>query len=530
MRPVRRFEVRPTIPEALAALPGLATNLHWAWDREAVRLFERIWPGWTRRRRPSGAHGAHDVVGAPRRPRRGPGHGARPRRRQRAVGGGDHRADVVRRAAPTRRSARSPTSPPSSASPRRCRSTPAASACCPATTSRRAPTSACRWSASACCTPRATSTRSSTPTAGSRSTASTWTPSRSALTDTGVRVWSTSPATSRHPGVARRRRQRSPCTCSTPTSRATAPMASPSPTGSTAATHTTGCARRSSSASAACARCAPSRSIRRCSTATRAMPGSSASSGSVSSSPTGMPFDDRRRGGARPVASSPPTRPVPAGIDRFERALMEKYFSGFAAECGVTFDELFSIGVSPDEDGDEDPKFNMAVMALRLAACRNGVAQLHGAVSRTMFNGLWPDLPAERGPDRCDHQRRARPQLDVEPGRCPADRGRSATTGRRPAPSAGRWCATSTPPRSGTRLVAGRRGLVALRARPARRRRAQPRHADDRLRPPLRHLQAGDAAAVPARAAAGDAQRRRPAQCSSCSPARPTPPTRPARS
>ena len=55
MRPVRRFEVRPTIPEALAALPGLATNLHWAWDREAVRLFERIWPGWTA----GDAHPAH---------------------------------------------------------------------------------------------------------------------------------------------------------------------------------------------------------------------------------------------------------------------------------------------------------------------------------------------------------------------------------------------------------------------------------------------------------------------------------------
>ena len=57
MRPVRRFEVRPTIPEALAALPGLATNLHWAWDREAVRLFERLWPGWTA----GDSHPAHMV-------------------------------------------------------------------------------------------------------------------------------------------------------------------------------------------------------------------------------------------------------------------------------------------------------------------------------------------------------------------------------------------------------------------------------------------------------------------------------------
>ena len=90
--------------------------------------------------------------------------------------------------------------------------------------------------------------------------------------------------------------------------------------------------------------------------------------------------------------------PVPAGIDRFERALMEKYFSGFAAACGVTIDELFSVGTSPNDGEDEEPKFNMAVMALRLAARRNGVAQLHGAVSRKMFNGLWPDLPPSEVP------------------------------------------------------------------------------------------------------------------------------------
>jgi glycogen phosphorylase len=90
--------------------------------------------------------------------------------------------------------------------------------------------------------------------------------------------------------------------------------------------------------------------------------------------------------------------PVPAGIDRFERALMEKYFSAFSSECGITFDELFSIGISPDDDSEEDPKFNMAVMALRLAARRNAVARLHGSVSRRMFNGLWPDLPAGEVP------------------------------------------------------------------------------------------------------------------------------------
>ena len=87
--------------------------------------------------------------------------------------------------------------------------------------------------------------------------------------------------------------------------------------------------------------------------------------------------------------------PVPAGIDRFPRALMEDYFTTFAKELGVTFDELFAIG---ERDDEPDGTFNMAVMGLRLAARSNGVAKLHGAVSRQMFQGLWPDLAVDEVP------------------------------------------------------------------------------------------------------------------------------------
>ena len=87
--------------------------------------------------------------------------------------------------------------------------------------------------------------------------------------------------------------------------------------------------------------------------------------------------------------------PVPAGIDRFPRDLFERYFAGFAEACNVDFDEFFELGSRADEP---DGKFNMAVMGLRLAARRNGVARLHGAVSRSMFGSLWPDLPAAHTP------------------------------------------------------------------------------------------------------------------------------------
>jgi len=89
--------------------------------------------------------------------------------------------------------------------------------------------------------------------------------------------------------------------------------------------------------------------------------------------------------------------PVPAGIDRFAPELMSKYFGAFASSYDVTFDQLMAIGHRDDE---VDGKFNMAVMGLRLAGRANGVAQLHGAVSREMFAGLWPDVPVEEVPIR----------------------------------------------------------------------------------------------------------------------------------
>ena len=87
--------------------------------------------------------------------------------------------------------------------------------------------------------------------------------------------------------------------------------------------------------------------------------------------------------------------PVAAGIDRFPRQLMAQYFTGFAAECGVPFERLFALGQPPSDD---DDKFNMAVMGLRLAARSNGVARLHGAVSRRMFHALWPQLSVDEVP------------------------------------------------------------------------------------------------------------------------------------
>ncbi|HEX8094421.1 alpha-glucan family phosphorylase, partial [Jatrophihabitans sp.] len=82
--------------------------------------------------------------------------------------------------------------------------------------------------------------------------------------------------------------------------------------------------------------------------------------------------------------------PVPAGIDRFDRDLVRAYLGQVP---GVPVDRILALGA------EEDPtKFNMAHMGLRLGQRANGVAQLHGRVSRSMFNDLWPGFDAQEVP------------------------------------------------------------------------------------------------------------------------------------
>ncbi len=88
--------------------------------------------------------------------------------------------------------------------------------------------------------------------------------------------------------------------------------------------------------------------------------------------------------------------PVPAGIDRFPRDLVEQYFGGDNASAGVPVDRILALGAETYEGGDPSV-FNMAVMGFRLAQRANGVSVLHGQVSRGMFGGLWPSFePGER--------------------------------------------------------------------------------------------------------------------------------------
>jgi starch phosphorylase len=86
--------------------------------------------------------------------------------------------------------------------------------------------------------------------------------------------------------------------------------------------------------------------------------------------------------------------PVPAGIDRFDCALVREHF---ADDPLLPADKVLALGAETYPGGDPE-MFNMAVMGMRLAQRVNGVSRLHGQVSRQMFAGLWPGFDTSEVP------------------------------------------------------------------------------------------------------------------------------------
>jgi glycogen phosphorylase len=88
--------------------------------------------------------------------------------------------------------------------------------------------------------------------------------------------------------------------------------------------------------------------------------------------------------------------PVAAGHDYFPAELMDRYFGQYIPKLGIGRDDFLGLGRKNARDNDE--KFCMTVLALRLAFFSNGVSQLHGQVSRRLWRSLWPDVPEEEIP------------------------------------------------------------------------------------------------------------------------------------
>ena len=85
--------------------------------------------------------------------------------------------------------------------------------------------------------------------------------------------------------------------------------------------------------------------------------------------------------------------PVPAGIDRFPVDLVQHYFGDGSLLPDVDIRRVLALGAE-----DNAGMFNMAHMGLRLAQRANGVSKLHGEVSRQMFGGLWSGFDTDEVP------------------------------------------------------------------------------------------------------------------------------------
>ncbi|MFD5639665.1 MULTISPECIES: alpha-glucan family phosphorylase [unclassified Streptomyces] len=89
--------------------------------------------------------------------------------------------------------------------------------------------------------------------------------------------------------------------------------------------------------------------------------------------------------------------PVPAGIDRFDREVVARHFGADAELPRIDVGRVLALGMETYPGG-EPNLFNMAVMGLRLGQRANGVSLLHGQVSREMFSGLWPGFDPDEVP------------------------------------------------------------------------------------------------------------------------------------
>lgn len=88
--------------------------------------------------------------------------------------------------------------------------------------------------------------------------------------------------------------------------------------------------------------------------------------------------------------------PVPAGHDRFGAELVEEHLGPIRDAIGLDYDGLQGLGrVDPHNHSES---FCMTVLAFKTSRRANGVSNLHGVVSRRMWQSLWPWRSEEEVP------------------------------------------------------------------------------------------------------------------------------------
>ena len=88
--------------------------------------------------------------------------------------------------------------------------------------------------------------------------------------------------------------------------------------------------------------------------------------------------------------------PVEAGHDRFSPTLIDYSLGAYRAELRISREELMALGRVNAKNADEP--FCMTVLALKASRSANAVSELHGRVSRQMWQSLYPDRKVDEVP------------------------------------------------------------------------------------------------------------------------------------
>jgi starch phosphorylase len=85
--------------------------------------------------------------------------------------------------------------------------------------------------------------------------------------------------------------------------------------------------------------------------------------------------------------------PVPAGNDAFPLNLQAKYFKSYWEKVKISESQFMDLGKEIEPNGYQI--FSLTVLALKLSGRANGVSELHGHVSRKLWEKVWEGVPFE---------------------------------------------------------------------------------------------------------------------------------------
>lgn len=88
--------------------------------------------------------------------------------------------------------------------------------------------------------------------------------------------------------------------------------------------------------------------------------------------------------------------PVSAGSDYFPPDYIDRYLGSYYDRFGLPREQFLALGrLNPNDQGES---FCTTLLALRLSGFRFGVSKLHEQVSRRIWHGVWPELPEKEVP------------------------------------------------------------------------------------------------------------------------------------